>query len=66
MSDQTKFRLNKISKTENYFKQEINHRKSCIKKLIKYVTALDYIDKVLIVLSAKSGRAFHDIFCKYR
>ena len=28
--------------------------KSCIKKLSKYVTTFDYIDKILIVLSATS------------
>ena len=34
----------------------INQRKSCSKKSNKYVTAFDYIDKVLIVLSATSSR----------
>ena len=43
--EQKKFRLDKISKTENYFHEEINHRKSCSKKLSKYVVAFDYIDK---------------------
>ena len=28
LTDQTKFRLNEISKIENYFNQEINERKS--------------------------------------
>ena len=37
---------------ENYFHQEINQRKSCSKKLSKYVAAFDYIDKIVIVLSA--------------
>ena len=55
LSEQTKFRLDEISKIENYFIEEINQRKSCSKKLNKYVTAFDYIDKVLIVLSAASG-----------
>ena len=55
MSEQTKFRLSEIIGIENYFHQEINQRKSCSKKLNKYVTAFDYIDKVLIVLSATSG-----------
>ena len=55
LTDQTKFRLNKITKIENYFNQEINQRKTCSKKLSKYVDAFDYIDKVLIVLSAISG-----------
>ena len=55
LTDQTKFQLNEISKIKNYFNQEINQRKLCHKKLSKYVTAFDYIDKVLIVLSATRG-----------
>ena len=51
----TKIRLNKITEIEKYFHEEINQRKSCSKKLSKYVAAFDYIDKVLIVLSATSG-----------
>ena len=56
LTDQTKYRLNEITKIENYFIEEINQRESCIKKLSKYVTTFDYVDKVLIVLSAASGR----------
>ena len=55
LTEQTKFRLDEISKIENYFHQEINQRKSCSKKLNKYVTTFDYIDKILIVLSATSS-----------
>ena len=56
MTDQTNFRLNKISKIKNYFNSEINQKKpKCSKKLSKYVAAFDYIDKVLIVLSETSG-----------
>ena len=55
LTDQTKIRLNEITEIENYFHQEINQRKSCSKKLNKYVTTFDYIDKILIVLSATSG-----------
>ena len=29
LSEQTKFRLDEISKIENYFIEEINQRKSC-------------------------------------
>ena len=54
LSEQTKFRLSEIIGIENYFHQEINRRKSC-KKWNKYVTTFDYIDKVLIILSATSG-----------
>ena len=55
MTEETKIRLNKITEIENYFHQEIKQRKLCSKKLSKYVTAFDYIDKVLIALSATRG-----------
>ena len=54
-TDQAKYRLNEITKIENYFIEEINQRKWCSKKIRKYVAAFDYIDKILIVLSATSG-----------
>ena len=54
LTEHTKIRLNKITEIENYFYQKINQRKPCSKKLSKYVTAFDYIDKVLIALSATS------------
>ena len=50
LSEQTKFRLSEIIGIENYFHQEINQRKSCIKTLGKYVTTFDYIDKILIAV----------------
>ena len=55
LSDQTKYRLCEIKKIDNYFINEINERKSYNKKLSKYVTIFDYIDKILIVLSATTG-----------
>ena len=55
LTNWTKFRWDETSKIENYFIEEINQRKSCSKRLIKYVAAFDYRDKVLIVLSATSG-----------
>ena len=45
-----------IIRIGNYFYQEINQRKLCSKKLNKYVTTFDYIDKNLIALSATSSR----------
>ena len=54
-TEQTKFQLDETSKIENYFDEEINQRKSCSKKLSKYVAVFDYIDQALIVLSATSG-----------
>ena len=65
LSEQTKFQLSEIIGIENYFYQEINQRKSCSKKLSKYVTAFDYIDKVLIVLSAASAGVSIISFTKY-
>ena len=55
LSKQTKFWLDEISKIENYFIEEINQGKSYSQKLNKYITAFDYIDKMLVVLSATSG-----------
>ena len=60
LSEQTKFRLDEISKIDyfiilNYFIEEINQRKSYSQKLNKYITAFDYIDTILVVLSATSG-----------
>ena len=55
LTDQTKLRLNEIIKIENYFNSEISQIKLCSKKLCKYVTAFDYIDKILIALSATTG-----------
>ena len=55
LSKQTKIHLGEITGIENYFYQEINERKSYIKKLNKYITIFEYIDKILIILSATSG-----------
>ena len=55
LAEQTKFRLSEIIGIENYFNTEINQRKSYSKKLSKYVTTFDYIDKILIILSTTSG-----------
>ena len=55
MTDQTEYRWNEITAIENYFIEELNQRESCIKKLSKYVTTFDNIDKFLIVLSTTSG-----------
>ena len=56
LTNQIKSRIVEISKIENYFIEEINQRKSCSKKLSRYVAVFDYIDQALIVLSATSGR----------
>ena len=56
ITDQTKLTLNEVSKIENYFNQEIKERTLNSKKVSKHVAAFDYIDNILIVLSATSGR----------
>ena len=56
LEENTRFRLSEITGTENYFHEEINQKKSCSKKLSKYVNACDYINKILIVLRATSGQ----------
>ena len=55
LTNQTKFRLDEISKIENYFMKDINQRKSYSKKLSKYVAVFNYIDKILIILTATTG-----------
>ena len=55
LTEQSKFRLSEMIGIENYFYQEINERKSYIRKLNKCVTILEYTDKILIILNAKSG-----------
>ena len=55
LTDQTKFRLYEIKNIENDFINEINQQKSYSKKLNRYVTIFDYIDKILIILSAAIG-----------
>ena len=56
ITDQTKLTLNEVSKIKNYFNQEIKERTLNSKKVSKYVATFDYIDNILIVLSATSGR----------
>ena len=55
LSEQTEFKLNEIRGIENYLYQEINQQKTYSKKLSRYVTIFDYIDKILIILSATTG-----------
>ena len=55
LTNQSKFPLDEISKIEDYFIEDINQRKSCTKKLSKYVAVFDYIHQALIILSATSG-----------
>ena len=63
LSEQTKSQLSETIEIENYFHQEINQRNSYSKKSSNYITAFDYIDKILIVLSATTGGV--SIICKF-
>ena len=55
LTDQRKLRLYEIKNIENYFINEINERKSCSKKLSKYVIIFDYMDTILIILCAATS-----------
>ena len=55
LTDQTKFRLYEIIKIGNCFANDINQQKVYSNKLNKYVTIFDYIDEILIVLSATTS-----------
>ena len=55
LSDLTKFRLDEIKKIETYFHEETNQRRLCNKKVNKYVTIFNYLDKILIILRETTG-----------
>ena len=55
LSDQTKSKLSEINRIKDYFQIEIKERETMSKKLNKFVGSLEYLDKMLIVLSATSG-----------
>ena len=55
LTDHTKFRLYEIKKFDNCFVNDINEQKVYSKKLSRYVTIFDYIDKILIALSATTS-----------
>ena len=65
LSEQTKFRLSEITGIENNFHQEINQRKLCIKKLSKYVTAFDYIDKIFNYFKRNKWWKIYNFFYKH-
>ena len=55
LADQTKFRLYEIKRIDNCFVNDVNQQKAYSKKLSRYVIIFDYIDKILIVLSATTS-----------
>ena len=50
-----KYRLDEINKIRDYFDNEIKERKDIVKKLNKFLVSFDYLDKILITLSASFG-----------
>ena len=55
LNDETLFRLNKTNKIGDYFTKEIKEGEVMSKKLNKYISAFEYINKTLITLSAITG-----------
>ena len=49
LNEETNYRLMEIVKIEDYLEQEIKYQQNLTNKLRKYLTCLDYTDKILIV-----------------
>ena len=50
LEGQSNYRLSEISKIKDYFNKEIQHQQSLTNKLSKYLTILDYSNKILTVV----------------
>ena len=56
LNEQTNYRLIEIGKTKDYFNQETQYQRNLTNKLTKYLTCLDYTDKILTMfLTVFSG-----------
>ena len=55
LSDNWRFRLNRINEIRDYFVAEIKERELMTKRLSKYIAFFDYFHKSLIVLSVIPG-----------
>ena len=55
LPDQTKFRLYEIKKLKIILSMRLMKQNYAAKKLNKYVTIFNYINKILVVLSATTG-----------
>ena len=55
ISNEQKFRLNKINEIKDYFLAEIRERELISKNISKYIASIDYFDKSLNALSILSG-----------
>ena len=49
LNEETNYRLMEIVKIEDYLEQEIKYQQNLTNKLRKYLTCLDYTDKILTV-----------------
>ena len=49
------FRRSRIKEIEDFFIAEINDREKIVKTLHRYITTVDYADKILLVLSCASS-----------
>ena len=50
LADQINYRINELSKIKDYFNEEIKYQQSLTNKLSKYLTILDYFNKILTVV----------------
>ena len=50
LEDQSNYRLSEINKIKDYFNEEINYQQFLTSKLSKYLTILDYSNKILTVV----------------
>ena len=55
LSDQQKFRLNKINEIKDFFVAEIKEKQLMSKRFSKYIASFDYFGRSLIVLSITTG-----------
>ena len=56
LEDQSNYRLDEISKINDYFNEEIQYQQFLTNKLSKYLTVFDYSNKILtVVLTVFSG-----------
>ena len=46
LNEQTNYRLMEIGKIKDYFDQEIKYQQVLTKRLSKYITCIDYTDKI--------------------
>ena len=49
LEGQSNYRLSEISKTKDYFNEEIQYHQSVTNKLNKYLTVFDILSKILAV-----------------